>query len=98
MVDADFLLFLLLLVTACTNECGRRMKWSQRNASDSRLLRHESTVIGCCHCFHFFVVIIEEEVPKEMRMTLQLSGLGFIMDSGINFWHFAWSRIILVWF
>lgn len=73
------------------------MKQRQRNASTSRLICHLSTVsITCCLWFHFFFIIIEAEVHKEMRMPMLLSGRRFVTDSGIHFWHFAWSRIILV--
>jgi len=33
-----------------------------------------------------------------MSMPMPLSGYRFVMDSGIHFWHFASSRIILLWF
>lgn len=43
-------------------------------------------------------IIVEAEVHKEMRIPMSLSEHRFVMDSGINFWHFAWSRIVLLSF
>lgn len=51
-----------------------------------------------CLRFQFFFIIVEATVHKEMRMPMLLSGWRFVMDSGIHFWHFTWSRITLVWF
>ena len=98
-MDADFMLLLLLLVLlAQITVTEKRMKWRQRNAS-TRLLCHLSTVfIICCLWFNFFFILIEAGVLKKMRMPMLLSGRRFVMDSGIQFWHFASSRISLVWF